>query len=106
MSIYAIYMIFFGLSTFVGVPLLSSFQVTQIKGSDYADWVAGLPITMGATVLIFIVVSLITYFIMKPLRKAIKDAETRELTQEEKSQASRLFLLWRDILVETVLRLL
>ena len=90
MSIYAIYMIFFALSTFVGVPLLSSFQVTQIKGSDFADWVGGLPITMGATVLIFVVVSIITYFIMKPLREAIKAADTRELSHDEKMQANKV----------------
>ena len=38
MNMFQIYMLFFGISTVIGVPLLSSFQVTQIKGSTWGDW--------------------------------------------------------------------
>ena len=87
MSIYGVFLIFFGLSTIAGVPLLSSFQVTQIKGSTYADWVSGLAASLGPAFGIFIVISTIAYFVMKPLSAAIKTAETRELTREQKMQA-------------------
>ena len=90
MDIFGIYLVFFGFSTVVGVPLLSSFQVTQIKGSTVADWVSGLPVIMGSAILIFIVVSLIAYVIMKPLRQAIKESETRELSQDEKFKANKI----------------
>ncbi len=90
MSIYTIYMVFFGFSTFVGVPLLSSFQVTQIKGSTYSDWLSSMPVTMGATLLIFIVVALIAYSIIKPLLLLIKKAEKEDLSEEEKIKASNV----------------
>ena len=37
MNLFQLYMMFFGISTVIGVPLLSSFQVTQIKGSTWGD---------------------------------------------------------------------
>jgi len=82
-------MIFFGISTVIGVPLLSSFQVTQIKGATYADWVSGLGASLGPAAGIFVVVSVIAYFMMKPLNKALKEAETRELSFEEKMKAKK-----------------
>ncbi|MCR4789577.1 MAG: hypothetical protein K5839_00700 [Treponemataceae bacterium] len=90
MNIYAIFMIFFGASTIVGVPLLSSFQVTQIKGSTYADWVSGLGATLGPASGIVLIVSLIAYFVMKPLLKLIKESESRELSHEEKIKAEKV----------------
>ena len=88
MSIYAIFILFFGLSTGIGVPLLSSFQVTQIKGSDYADWVSGLGATLGPAFLIVVTVSLIARKVMAPLIQSIKKAESQELTDQEKEEAS------------------
>lgn len=90
MSIYAIYIVFFGFSTFIGVPLLSSFQVTQIKGSTVADWVSSLGVTMGATVFLFIVVSFIAYYMMKPLVQLIKKAEKENLSENEKIKANKV----------------
>ncbi len=90
MNVYAIYMVFFCFSTFVGIPLLSSFQVTQIKGSTYADWVSGLGATLGPATGIVVVIALIAYYIIKPLLKTIKETETRELTEEEKFNACKV----------------
>ena len=90
MNIYGIFMLFFGISTAVGVPLLSSMQVTQIKGSSYGDWVSGLAATLGPAFMLVVIVSFIAYKVMKPLMKAIKDAETRELTEDEKHQAEKV----------------
>ncbi|SFI38471.1 Methyl-accepting chemotaxis protein [Treponema bryantii] len=89
MSIYAIFMIFFGLSTVIGVPLLSSFQVTQIKGSTYADWVSGLAATLLPAFGVFLIVALIARRVMKPLIESIKIAEKRELTREQRYEASK-----------------
>ncbi len=90
MSIFAIFLIFFALSTIIGVPLLSSFQVTQIKGSTWEDWFSGLAASQGPAFGIFIVISVIAYFVMKPLINAIKIAETRELTREQRLQANKV----------------
>ena len=89
MSLFAFYMIFFGISTVIGVPLLSSFQVTQIKGSTYADWVSGLGASLGPAAGIMIIVSTIAFFMMKPLNKALQDSKTRELSFDEKMKAKK-----------------
>ena len=90
MNLFAIYLIFFSLSTVVGVPLLSSFQVTQIKGSTWGDWGSNLATTLGPAAGVFILISVIVYFMLKPLSKLVKEAETRTLTEEEKLQAQRI----------------
>lgn len=89
MNIYAFYMLFFGLSTVVGVPLLSSFQVTQIKGSTYGDWASGLAATFGPALLLVVAVSIIAYFVIKPLMVLIKESGKRELSEDEKMKASK-----------------
>lgn len=90
MNLFVLFMIFFGISTIVGVPMLSSFQVTQIKGSTWGEWATSLGASLGPAAGIFIVVSLIVYFIMKPLLKLLKEAETRELSSEEKINAQKI----------------
>ena len=90
MSIYAIYLVFFGISTIIGVPLLSSFQITQIKGGTYAEWFSNIGATFGPATGVVIVVGLISYYMMKPLLSAIKEAEKRELTYEEKLKAGKV----------------
>lgn len=89
MNLFQQFMIYFGMSTIIGVPLLSSFQVTQIKGSTWGDWVSGLGGSLGPAAGIFVVISIATYFIMKPLLQIIKEAEERELTNEEKLSAQK-----------------
>ena len=59
MNLFGTYLIFFGLSTVVGVPLLSSFQVTQIKGSTWLDWGTHLGTTLGPAGGVFILISII-----------------------------------------------
>lgn len=83
MNLFGLYMLFFGLSTIIGVPLLSSFQVTQIKGSGYDDWLSGLAATLGPATGIFIIISVIAYFLLKPLNRYIKESEKRTLTSQE-----------------------
>ena len=90
MNLFSTYMLFFGLSTVIGVPLLSSFQVTQIKGSTWVDWATHLGTTLGPAAGIFVLVSILVFFLHKPLVKLIKTAETRALTDEEKIQAQNI----------------
>ena len=78
MNLFQIYMLFFGISTVIGVPLLSSFQVTQIKGSTWGDWVSSLGASLGPAAGICVVITIISYIIMKPLLNLIKKAETEE----------------------------
>ena len=86
MNMFQIYMLFFGISTVIGVPLLSSFQVTQIKGSTWGDWVSGLGASLGPAAGICVVITIITYIIMKPLLNLIKKAETEAITPENNGQ--------------------
>ena len=90
MNLFQQFMIYFGMSTIIGVPLLSSFQVTQIKGSTWGDWISGIGSSLGPAAGIFIIISIVTYFIMKPLLQIIKEAENRNLTQDEKLSAQHL----------------
>ena len=89
MGLFGIYLLFFGLSTVIGVPLLSSFQVTQIKGSTWMDWATHLGTSLGPAAGVFVLVSLIVYRMLKPLSKLVKEAETRPLTEEEKLLAQK-----------------
>lgn len=103
MTIYSVFMVFFAFSTFIGVPLLSSFQVTQIKGSTYSDWLSSMPVTLGATILIFIVVSLLAFVIMKPLLQLIKKAEKEDLSESEKIKANKVL---KNLNIITVISLI
>ncbi len=90
MNIFQIYMLFFGISTVIGVPLLSSFQVTQIKGSTWGDWVGGLGASLGPAAGICVVITIISYIIMKPLLNLIKKAETEAITAEEQKSVDKI----------------
>ena len=90
MSLFGNYFLFFGLSTVIGVPLLSSFQVTQIKGSTWADWSGNLATTLGPAAGIFVVVTILVFNLQKPLAKLIKQAQERALTDDEKNKAQKI----------------
>jgi methyl-accepting chemotaxis protein len=90
MNLFQIYMLFFGVSTVIGVPLLSSFQVTQIKGSTWQDWVSGLGASLGPAAGIFVVITIISYIIMKPLLDLIKKAETQVISPEEQKSVDKI----------------
>ena len=90
MNLFQIYMLFFGISTVIGVPLLSSFQITQIKGSTWMDWISGLGASLGPAAGIFVLITIISYLIMKPLLKLIKKAEKEEITEEEKISVEKI----------------
>ena len=84
MNLFQLYMLLIGISTIIGVPLLSSLQVTQIKGGEWIEWVGSLGATMGPATGISVVIAIIGYRVMKPLLQMIKKAERDEITEEEK----------------------
>lgn len=90
MNLFAQFMIYFGASTIVGVPLLSYFQITQIKGSTTQDWIASIPTSFGPALFIFVFVSILVYYILKPLLINIKEAENRDFSREEKINARKI----------------
>ena len=90
MNLFGTYLLFFGLSTVVGVPLLSSFQVTQIKGSTWADWASHLGTTLGPAAGVFVLISIIVYKMLKPLSKLVQEAEVRPLSEDEKIHAQKI----------------
>ena len=87
MNLLGIFMLLFGLSTVLGVPILSLFQVTQVKGEDLAGWAKGLVPTFLPALGIFILVSVIAYFMIKPLLALIEEAKIRDLSEDEKHGA-------------------
>ena len=103
MSLFQLFMIFFGVSTVVGVPLLSSFQVVTIKGSTYSDWASSLGATLGPAGGIFVVLSIAAYFMFKPLVKTLKEAETRPLTTQEQLKAKKIL---KNVNILTVISLI
>ena len=90
MNLFQIYMLFFGVSTVIGVPLLSSFQVTQIKGSSWGDWVSSLGASLGPAAGIFVLITIISYIIMKPLLKLIQKAESEPISEEEQKSVDKI----------------
>ena len=90
MNLFQLYMLFFGVSTVIGVPLLSSFQVTQIKGSTWGDWVSSLGASLGPAAGIFVAITIISYIIMKPLLNLIKKAENETITEEEQKSVDKI----------------
>lgn len=103
MNLFSTYLLFFGLSTVVGVPLLSSFQVTQIKGSTWFDWVSNLGTTLGPATGVFILISLIVYKMLKPLSKLVKEAETRPLSEDEKKYAQKILTRINTLSIVSIL---
>lgn len=85
MNLFQLYMLLFGISTIIGVPLLSSLQVTQIKGGKWSEWVGSLGVTIGPATGISIIISIVAYIVMKPLLQLIKKAESEDISQEEKA---------------------
>ncbi len=90
MTLFQLFMFFFALSTVIGVPLLSSFQIVQIKGSNYSDWASSLGASLGPATGIFILISIVTYFMLKPLMQTIKEADSRDLTEAEQHKARNI----------------
>ena len=90
MNLFQIYMLFFGISTVIGVPLLSSFQITQIKGGTWSEWASSLGASLGPAAGVFIIVTIVSYLIMKPLLNLIKKAETESITEEEKAGVEKI----------------
>ena len=90
MNLFGTYLLFFGLSTVIGVPLLSSFQVTQIKGSTWGDWATHLGTSLGPAAGVFVIISIIVFRMLRPLSKLVKEADTRSLTEDEKIYAQRI----------------
>ena len=103
MNLFSTYLLFFGLSTVVGVPLLSSFQVTQIKGSTWFDWVSNLGTTLGPAAGVFVLISIIVYKMLKPLSKLVKEAETRPLSEDEKKYAQKILTRINTLSIVSIL---
>ncbi len=90
MNLFQLFMLFFGLSTIVAVPCLSSFQIVQIQGSTYGEWVKSLGASLGPALGIFILICIVTYILLKPLMETIKQTEIRKLTAEEKIKSHKI----------------
>ena len=90
MNLFALYMVFFGASTVIGVPILSSFQTIQVKGDTLGQWLAHIDTTIIPAASAFVVISVIVYFVMRPLMELIKEAQVRDLTKEEVIKAHKI----------------
>jgi len=90
MNLYALYMIFFSCATVLGVPLLSSFQVIQIKGDTFAEWASTLGASLGPATAICTILAIIAYKFLKPLLVILQRAESENLSNEEKEESIKI----------------
>ncbi|MBR1614483.1 MAG: hypothetical protein IJ673_03285, partial [Treponema sp.] len=90
MNIFALYSIFFCISTVIGIPLLSYLQIMQIKGSSFQEWISGIGTTLIPAAGLSIIIVALVYSKMKHLVKMLKDVEERPLTLEEKTRAAAI----------------
>jgi methyl-accepting chemotaxis protein len=86
MTLFSLYVIIFAVCSFVGVPLLSLVEYIHVYHMGMDQWLTGLPVTLGITSGLVVLVSVIVRFQMKPAILVIKKAETQELSFEEKVQ--------------------
>ena len=84
MELYWIYLAIFGGTTIVGVPMLSFMQYKFIHGMPVSAWIEGLPLTFVIVAILWITIAIIMRFVMQPVIKAMKKANTTELSDEEK----------------------
>lgn len=91
MELYLLFLLIFGCTCIVGVPMLSYVQCTFIHGLPVSNWLEGLPTTFAVVLLIMGIVACISYFTMKPLIILLKKAKTEELTSDEKKLFSTVF---------------
>lgn len=92
MSIYSIYLSLFVSSSYLGVALLSW---TQLKYLHFraADYLPGLPLTMGIATVLIIVDAVIVFFYAKPFDNLVKRIKNggAPATTEEKEEALKTY---------------
>ena len=91
MELYGIYLAIFGLTSLVGVPMLSFMQYHFIYGLPNSEWLAGLPMTVGIVGVIWISVAVIMRITMEPLIASMKKGKSEELSEEEKLNFVKVF---------------
>ena len=91
MELYLLYLIVFGATSIVGVPILSYFQYMFIHGMTISEWIEGLPVTFGIVVVLIGIISVIMHAVMRPLIKILNKAKTEELEPEEKVIFAKIF---------------
>lgn len=92
MELFALYVAVFGISTLVGIPLLSYGQYTFIHGLGFNEWLAGLPMTLLIVVVNFMIVCVVAYIAMKPLIALLKKVRSGSpITPEERLSYGRVF---------------
>ena len=91
MELYLLYLIVFGATCIVGVPILSYFQYMFIHGMTISEWIEGLPVTFGIVVVLIGIISVIMHAVMRPLIKILNKAKTEELEPEEKVIFAKIF---------------
>ena len=92
MELFTIFIAIFGISTVIGVPLLSYGQYTFIHGMSFGEWLQGLPLTLGIVAVLFAFICITTYLVMRPLMNLLRKVNSGlELSPEEKLSYSGIF---------------
>lgn len=91
MELYGIYLVIFGLTSLIGVPMLSYMQYAFIHGMPTSAWLEGLPMTVGIVIFLWTTIAIIMYFTMRPLIRSMKKAQSQELSDEEKFEFVGVF---------------
>lgn len=91
MELFFIYVAVFGVSTVIGVPLLSLTQYIFVHNKSVSEWAAGLGTTLGIVTVLFIIVSACAYFALRKTFPILKEAKDQALSEEEKKLFSKSF---------------
>ena len=91
MELYVLFLCIFGITSFIGVPVLSYVEYMFIHGETISAWLEGLTTTIIVVIALIFIVSGLIYIVMKPLIQSLKKSKLQDLTQEEKLQFSHVF---------------
>lgn len=91
MELYFLYLIIFGSTCIIGVPILSYIQYMCIHGMTISDWLEGLPTTISIVFALMALIAGLMFIVMKPLIVLMKKSKTEELERDEKLQFTKVF---------------
>ncbi|MCQ2592260.1 MAG: methyl-accepting chemotaxis protein [Treponema sp.] len=91
MELYLIFLAIFGATSLIGVPVLSYVQIIFIHGQTVKEWLHGLPTTFAVIVFLMALISIIMYFVLRPLIELLRKSKAQALSPFEISQFNRTF---------------
>lgn len=84
MNLFTLFLVIFAMAAIIGVPMLSLVENIHVHRTGVEEWLSGLPATIGVSVLLIIIISILVRIFIGPVLKVMKKAERGTITEEEK----------------------